>query len=645
MSKVKTAYEMDKYELINKIKKLGGLTDEEKSALLGLLRSHKKYGLVWEDKPEAVEEEMKEKLPVLKEVKERAIPQGKADNNYPNHILIEGDNLHALTVLSYTHANIIDVIYIDPPYNTGNETTGAFYYNDKFVNAEDSYKHSKWLCFMDKRLRIAKKLLKRGGIMIISIDDHEQSNLKLLCDQIFGESNMIGVLPTIMNLKGNQDQFGFAGTHEYTLVYTNSVADCNFGQLPIDDDVLDKWLEDEIGYYKKGATLKRTGRDAPRERRPYGYFPILIKNSNKSIECITKEEYKQIYDSTINQFNDNYVDGLRCKYETQGYTFLLPTADNKKTSWRWGYNKVKKDKEEIIVTDGSKGISLYKKQRPKLGDIPSKKPKSVLYRAQYSSGNGTAQLKALGLDRKFNNPKPLELISDLLYITTDKDSLVLDFFAGSGTTFDATAKLNEFDNGKRTCILATDNVKPNKICESVTYPRCEKVIKGYTTPDNRTIDGLTHNNLRYYKTDFVPRESTVKNMRALVDAATDMLCIKEDMYNEVAGFDTIEKLPTFAVRHFDNSEGDMLIIYDETVIPEIVDVLYNMTVSKPVKIYVFSPNRNPYSDEFEDVEEKVELCALPAAIYDAYREVVPPKGDTPLKIAEEETEEGKEDAQ
>jgi adenine-specific DNA-methyltransferase len=625
---------MDKYGLINKIKKLDGLTDEEKSALLGMLRTHKKYGLVWEDKPEAVEEDMKEKLPVLTEVKNKAIVNDTESAHYPNHILVEGDNLHALTVLSYTHCNDIDVIYIDPPYNTGNKTTGAFYYNDHFVDKEDSYKHSKWLCFMHKRLLIAKRLLKRGGIIIISIDDHEQSNLKLLCDEIFGETNMIGVLPTIMNLKGNQDEFGFAGTHEYTIVYTNSIADCVLGQLPINDDEVDNWLEDEIGYYKKGATLKRTGQDAPRENRPYGYFPILIKKSNRTISSISEEEYRQIYNPITDSFNDDYVDGLRSKYESRGYIFLLPIAENKKTSWRWGFKTVERDKNEIIVTNGRNGYSLYKKQRPELGDIPTKKPKSILYRAQYSSGNGTAQLKALGLDHKFNNPKPVDLIIDLLLISTNKESTVLDFFAGSGTTFEAVAKLNYYDKGRRQCILATDNEDPSRICENVTYPRCQKVITGYITPDGSNVSGLTHNNLRYYKTDFVCREHTVKNMRALVAAATDMLCIKEDMYQEVPAFGPWKRLPDFVARHFsDGKGGEMLIIYDEDHIEEIVDAIYNMDFKRKLKIYVFSPDRDPYTEEFEDVEDKVVLCALPAAIYDAYREVTPRPDDKEIEIA------------
>ena len=177
---------MNKQDLISKIKQLDGVTQDERAYLINLVNTKKKYGLVWEDKPEAVEEQLRENLPVLKEIKDKAIINGE-DN--PNHILIEGDNLHALTALTFTHESKIDVIYIDPPYNTGNKD---FKYNDTFVDKEDSYRHSKWLSFMDKRLRIAKRLLSEKGIIFISIDDYEQATLKLLCDEIFTEMNFVG---------------------------------------------------------------------------------------------------------------------------------------------------------------------------------------------------------------------------------------------------------------------------------------------------------------------------------------------------------------------------------------------------------------------------------------------------------------------
>ena len=210
----------DRTNLIRRINEIEGLTDKERSALLGLLRESKSYGLVWEDKPEAVEERMQEELPVLREVPERAIISDAPDA--PNHILIEGDNLEALTTLAYTHAGKIDVIYIDPPYNTGNKD---FVYNDSFVDREDTYRHSKWLSFMSRRLRIAKQLLSDKGVIFISIDDNEQAQLKLLCDEVFGEDNFVANIIWKHTQQSKNDELHFSRQYNYTLCYAKQ-KDC-----------------------------------------------------------------------------------------------------------------------------------------------------------------------------------------------------------------------------------------------------------------------------------------------------------------------------------------------------------------------------------------------------------------------------------
>lgn len=207
---------MNKKELVEKINSLDALTVEEKSALIDLLKQ-KKYGLVWENKPEDVEERLRVELPVLNEVTDKALLDG--GDYAPNHILIEGDNLEALTALTYTHENTIDVIYIDPPYNTGNKD---FVYNDSFVDSEDGYRHSKWLSFMDKRLRIAKRLLSDRGVIFISIDDNEQANLKLLCDEVFCSSNFLAQVIweraySPVNLKKH-----FSESHDYIIGYAKT---------------------------------------------------------------------------------------------------------------------------------------------------------------------------------------------------------------------------------------------------------------------------------------------------------------------------------------------------------------------------------------------------------------------------------------
>lgn len=230
----------------------------------------------------------------------------------------------------------------------------------------------------------------------------------------------------------------------------------------------------------------------------------------------------------------------------------------------------------------------------------------------------------------FTAPKPVKLITFLISISSDKNSTILDFFAGSGTTLHATMQLNAEDGGHRQCILVTNN--ENGICENVTYERNKRVIEGYITPKGERVEGLHANNLRYFRTGYVERERTMKNMRELVSAATDMLRIKEGMYSEEPRFGKWERLPQFVARHFvDANGGEMIVVYDEEAIGEIAGAVAAMTPKEKIKVYVFSPDGDPYSDEFIEVEDKVELCALPEAILNAYREVLPPKDDKSLE--------------
>lgn len=441
--------------------------------------NEKKYGLVWEEHSEQVDEMMVDNVPIFLEDKSREIARA-GDNKY--NFLIEGDNLHSLMLLDKTHHESIDVIYIDPPYNTGKE----FVYDDNMVGEDDGFKHSKYASFMYRRLAKAKELLADTGVIFISIDDYEMTQLKLLCDSIFGDENCLGVLPTIMNLKGNQDEFGFAGTHEYTLVYAKSKSQCLLGQFPVDDEEVEsQWEQDDIGYFKKGANLKSTGVNAPRRKRPNLYYPFYIK----------EDEAGEITWSLDESF---------------GGTAVYPITNGEEMSWRWQKKTVKAQSYDIIITKTGDGYSIYKKQRPGLGDLPTKKPKSIFYKAEYSSGNGTAQLKDIFKEKVFNNPKPIDLIKDFITIgSTKKDAIILDFFAGSGTTAQAVLALNEEDNGNRKFIICTNNESTNNglgICESVTYPRVKTVITGFRPDGSKYSNGIPAN-FKYYKTEFVAKDS------------------------------------------------------------------------------------------------------------------------------------------
>lgn len=563
----------DRINLIHRISEIEGLSDKERSALLGLLRESKTYGLVWEDKPEAVEERLRDELPVLTEVKERALIS--EDKDAPNHILIEGDNLEALTTLAYTHAGRIDVIYIDPPYNTGNKD---FVYNDSFVDREDTYRHSKWLSFMSRRLKIAKQLLSDKGVIFISIDDNEQAQLKLLCDEIFSNSNFMGNIIWQSRTSISNDDY-ISTNHNHTFIFAKQITSVQFNGEPIPDKDYVNPDNDPRGPWKLvPIDANHVGGDTV-----YG-----IINPNTGVEYFPPN--KRIW-----------------AYNREGFEKLLKDGRIK-----FGMNDKSSPKRK-----------MYLRERIAKGD--SKTPSSILLNAGTTQDGTNELISILGL-KIFDYPKPSTFIKRLLYYTTqqNKNSITLDFFAGSGTTLHATMQLNAEDGGHRQCILVTNN--ENGICENVTYERNKRVIQGYTTPKGEHVTGLTNNNLRYYRTGFVSRNRSVQNMRRLVNLSTDMLCIKEDLYAEQPTF-CGERTYKGIFRYFDDGQKQMLVIYREEVIDRLVELIYGMDVESKIKIYVFSPSEDPWEDSFEDVSDKVELCALPAAIYNAYRRILPKKKD------------------
>ena len=238
-----------------------------------------------------------------------------------------------------------------------------------------------------------------------------------------------------------------------------------------------------------------------------------------------------------------------------------------------------------------------------------------------SNQEGAAMLKEM-MDGKdvFSNPKPIGLLKFILTLGSLKDSVILDFFAGSGTTLHAVMQLNAEDGGNRQCILCTNN--ENGICENVTYERNKRVIKGYTKPNGEHVEGLHNNNLRYYRTDFVGRNRSTKNMRQLVQLSTDMICIKENLYAEKK---TFAGMPTYKniYRYFEHGDKKMLIIYDERYIDEIIKMIENVETDTKIRVYVFSPSEDPWEASFEPVYDKVELCALPQSIYNTYKRILP----------------------
>ncbi len=409
----------------------------------------KKYGLVWEEHEEAVDVQMKTQIPVFTEVKEREIC---ADESDAYNFLLEGDNLHSLYLLEKTHKGKIDVIYIDPPYNTGKKDD--FRYNDAFVVKEDTFRHSKWLSFMAERLKIAKRLLSEQGIMFISIDDNEHAALKMLCDDILGEQNYITSLIWQKKKGGSNDSRHVATEHEYILVYANDVEILNNIFIEYAEDYVSRYKEkDEIGRYFWDTFKRKSGKQ---------YYPITCP------------------DGTVLQYEEN---GEPISWLRSEARFL---------------SDLKAGETRIIKVNG-KWTVHFKQRQPK-----GYKPRSII--TEYgTTSTGADQLKKIfNITNKFSNPKPTTLIEFLIKFSPNKNSIILDFFAGSGTTGHAVLKLNAEDSGHRNFILCTNN--ENGICEEVTYQRLKTVITGKRADGSEYSEGISAN-LKYFKTDFVDKDS------------------------------------------------------------------------------------------------------------------------------------------
>jgi adenine-specific DNA-methyltransferase len=409
-----------------------------------------------------------------------------------------------------------------------------------FVDSK-SNSHSAWLTFMYPRLYIAKQLLKDDGVIFISIDDNEVAQLRLLMDEVFGEENFIAQLPTVMNLKGNNDEYGFAGTHEFTIVYAKQKDITQLNQFSVNEDELDDWQEDERGFYKQGANLKATGVNAPREKRPNLYFPIFIDDNDNTYVTDDDKPPKQ------------YVENL---------ITLYPITNNKEMSWRWSKDKFIKNKEDIIISRNG-GIVIYKKQRPALGDMPSKKPKTIFYKPEYSSGNGTARIKELFIEKVFSNPKPSQLIKDFLEIGLNSNDLILDFFAGSGTTGDAVMQLNAEDGGNRKYILVQLPEEIDKKKNKTAYD----FVKNELKVENPTIFEITKERLIRAGKKIVNDKLSIINAKK--DKENSQLTINNSQLNPDFGFKIFETTPIWEDYNFEAEEFDeQLTIFDESQLNE-----------------------------------------------------------------------------
>ena len=517
--------------ILNKIQELlieKGIEEVERKSFIQQLQTElkgKKYGLVWENKVEKVSEKLKTHIPYLTETKEKRLITSPEEETH--HLLIEGDNLEALTLLQTTHKGQVDICYIDPPYNRGKND---FVYNDNYIDQEDVYRHSKWLSFMEKRLRLVYDLLTNDGVVFISIGNDEFAQLKLLCDQIFGEKNVEMIIwqktDSQVDKNTNSKQIRrFKSVHEYIIVCYRNKSIMQFNKMM----KLPNWKnsytnpdKDPRGAFKQGIISFKEGH-AKEDRNSEYYYSVTTPYG----ETITRHWFM-----TKDEFDKKNEDN-RIYFPKKGKGIPAEKV-------------FENEEKEYFMESILRGVGTSSTAKDELLDI-------------------------LGDRDLFDTPKPTKLIKEIIRVASNKNSIVLDFFAGSGTTGHAVLELNQEDGGNRRFILCTNNeVSREKqmeffnisgknkvekfkkfkedekmayekgiktpefqslgICQAITYKRLENVIKGNNSSQT-SIEGLAAN-LHYYKINNIPKvNNSTDNATEYLTKGIEIIGIKENAFN------------------------------------------------------------------------------------------------------------------
>tara|TARA_Y100000310_G_C20651344_1_gene799590 strand:+ start:204 stop:1901 length:1698 start_codon:yes stop_codon:yes gene_type:complete len=538
-----------------------------------ILKARKRYGLVFEEErePEQIILDCQVKIPILKEAKSKEII---SDKEKPVNVLIEGDNYHSLSVLNYTHKKKIDVIYIDPPYNTGAKD---WKYNNNYVDINDLYRHSKWLNMMSKRLWLAKNLLKEDGVLICAIDDNEVNHLGVLLEEIFKDYE-IHCVTIVHNPRGVQGT-NFSYTHEYAyFVFKKGL---KIGKRKLNGDEI---------YW---SNLRNWGGESLRTNARNCFYPIIVKNNK------------------IVGFGDVPKNDFHPKKQTEekdGKFYIWP-IDVKDVERKWRYArqsvesishllKLRKSKDRIEIEIGK----------------PYGTIKSVWQNSKYDAAEyGTKLVHALVPKTHFDFPKSVFNTYDCIYpiISERKDAIVLDYFAGSGTTGHSVMILNKEDGGNRKFILCTNN--ENNIAVDVCYPRIKKVIEGHKKwPDITKIPA----NLRYFKTelldiDHISHVSDEQKIK-LTYRAGEMIALREGAFIEV------EKNEWWQIFKDGTKYTAIYFKEDKKKLNELVKKLSKL--KEKVVLYIFSWGKNEYKNEYTEYKN-IKVEDIPEPIIDVYKEV------------------------
>lgn len=545
-------------------KNLEDYSREELIDAVRQLRRRKTFGLVWEDKPEHVMDKCRDALPVIEEVADKRLITTKNDDI--THLLLEGDNYHTLSALNYTHKGRIDVIYIDPPYNRG----GDFKYNDTYVDKEDPFKHSKWLSFIARRISLAKPLLDENGVMFISIDDAEYSQLILLCKQLFGDDRV----ETLIWKKSGFGRDGkmkntstFRRDHEYIVVCYNGTPKLNkIDETPDFQNDYSNPDDDPRGPYKAGSISRKEAASNPDHDNYYSVTSPAGKVFTRQFD-IPKEDFEAL--DNDKQLNEAGRAVGRIYWGKKGDA--VPALK--------------------IFTNEERSITPY----------------SVLLN-KGTTTEGTKEASAIvGKDCKKMRPKPSLLLRTLIQLGVKKpDAIVLDFFAGTGTTAQAVLEYNRKYDANVQFIIATNN--DEGIVDDFTYPRLQHLAEGKGTQRPLPV------NMRYFKAGFVSKQKTDDQTRlALLERCADMIRVRE------AAYDTVIAEADFQLLSNDNHYA--AIIFDPHKLSQYIHAIESHDTTKPVHLYIFSYSNYAYDDDIPETPLTYTTYPIPESILEVYSRI------------------------
>jgi adenine-specific DNA-methyltransferase len=547
--------------------------DGKFSAYLSEMQSElksKKYGLVFEEHREEIDDILDNNEPILTEQQKYLIPSGKVN------FLIEGDNLASLKLLEKTHKGLIDCIYIDPPYNTGKKD---FIYNDVYIDINDSFRHSKWLSFMNRRLEIAKNLLSNTGVIFISIDDNELAQLKCLCDNVFQEQNFISILSIENNPKGRKNSKFISVSNDYCLVYAKNTNESYFIEnIPKAESDLTK---DENGNY-----VHNSGKRVLVGEQEFN-DNVVDFNSDKHYTVYYNsytQDMKLLKENNLNDKNTNLINkGYKryCSYNPNG--FVMNTYSMKKFQELFDDDALEFKSDKIYGKNFStmirmKSIIVNKKYKAIIDN------KSTDFEIDVKTTSAKQSLESLLEQKKpFNNTKNVGLLKLLLTLFENKNIKVLDFFAGSGTTAQAVMELNKQDGGIREFILCTNN--ENGICENVTFERIKRIIKKEDYKEG----------IKYFKVDYVDKKDKV-----YYEYAGELINHIKELVELENGVD------------FSNNNTVSLVLYDD----EMDNLLNKLDFKSPLKkVYVGHDIMLSIEQQQKLVEHGIEFITIPEYYY------------------------------